>query len=344
MALNYDQLVALGKATINASANSPVAYSFGENKFSSGELNDLFRKELNELAGTYALYRENKNKIFSLMEEMIEDVLPKKVMEQYSQFAEIKTFAQGDKPVFTQRITEASKQRAKKFVTKVGLAGIYEVFKLDGRSYEVATSAYGGAAQIAFEEFLDGRVQMSDVLDIVLEGLDEAVYREIANALAVTAANIQATNKFTDNNFTESNFDTLLQIADAYGQSAIYCTFEFAAKMLPAQNYTSDAMKDTLWNNGYLGNYKGHKVIVLQQSFVDTTNTKKVVDPSIAYILPVAGEKPVKIALEGGTIVRDIDNADMSKEIQIYKKMGVACIATPNMCVYTNKSLQPVGA
>ena len=76
-------------------------------------------------------------------------------MQQYSQFAEIKTFAQGDKPIFTQKITQASRRRAKQFIGKVGLAGLYEVFKLDGQSYEVTTNAIGGAAQIGLEEFLD---------------------------------------------------------------------------------------------------------------------------------------------------------------------------------------------
>ena len=41
-------------------------------------------------------------------------------------------------------------------------------------------------------------------------------------------------------------------------------------------------MKDQKWNNGYLANYKGHNVIVLNQSLVDETNTTKVIDPAYA--------------------------------------------------------------
>ena len=139
MSLERTELIKLAKVVANANPSSQVAYSFGEDKFSYADLNDTLRNELRELAGTYALYRENKNTIFSLIEETIDDVLPKKVLEQYGQFAEIKTFAQGDKPVFTQKITTAAKRRAKQFITKVGLAGIYEVFKLDGKTLEVPT-------------------------------------------------------------------------------------------------------------------------------------------------------------------------------------------------------------
>ena len=201
MSLERTELIKLAKVVANANPSSQVAYSFGEDKFSYADLNDTLRNELRELAGTYALYRENKNTIFSLIEETIDDVLPKKVLEQYGQFAEIKTFAQGDKPVFTQKITTAAKRRAKQFITKVGLAGIYEVFKLDGKSYEVPTSAFGGAAQIGFEEFLDGRVDFADVLDIVMEGLDECVYLEIERALKGAVTNLQAANKVTGTSF-----------------------------------------------------------------------------------------------------------------------------------------------
>jgi hypothetical protein len=340
MALSRKDLFTLAKTVAKANPSSQVAYSFGNEKFSYADLNETLRNELREIAGTYSLYRENKNTIFALMEEIIDDVLPKKVLEQYGQFAEIKTFSQGDKPVFTQRITVASKRRAKQFITKVGLAGIYEVFKLDGKSYEVPTSAFGGAAQIGFEEFLDKRIDLADVLDIIMEGLDESLYLEIERALKGAVTNLQANNKTTQGSFVEAEMDKLLAVADSYGQATIYCTYEFAATMVPAEGWVSDAMKDQKWNNGYLASYKGHRVIVLPQSYEDETNSKKVIDPSYAWIIPTGGnDKPVKVALEGQTIVREIENADMSREIQVYKKMGVAAIITNNICVYRNTSL-----
>lgn len=339
MALSRKDLFTLAKTVANANPSSQVAYSFGEDKFSYADLNDTLRSELRELAGTYSLYRENKNTIFSLLEETIDDVLPKKVLEQYGQFAEIKTFAQGDKPVFTQRITVAAKRRAKQFITKVGLAGIYEVFKLDGKSYEVPTSAFGGAAQIGFEEFLDGRVDFADVLEIVMEGLDECVYLEIERALKGAVVSLQEANKHTADKFDEAQMDRLIAVADSYGQSTIYCTYEFAATMVPAEGWVSDEMRNQKWNNGYLANYKGHRVVVLAQSYEDETNAVKVIDPSYAWIIPTGADKPVKVAFEGQAIVREYENKDMSREVQVYKKLGVCALITNNICVYRNTSL-----
>lgn len=339
MALNKKDLITLGKMVANADSSSPVAYSFGEEKYSYEDLNNAFRAQLKEIAGTPAQYRENKNLVFELMEEIIDDVLPKKVLAQYSQFAEIKTYAQGDRPVFTQRITTAARRRAKQFITKVGLAGKYEVFKLDGRGYEVPTSAFGGAAQISIEEYLDGRIDMADVLDIVMEGLDEAIYLEIERALVAAVTDLPAANQTVQTSFDEDEMDKLISIADSYGQATIYCTYEFAATMVPSEGWISDNMKDQKWNNGYLANYKGHRVIVLPQSYEDETNAKKVIDPSYAWIIPTGAEKPVKVAFEGQTMVREFENHDWSREVQIYKKVGVGAIFTNNICVYQNTSL-----
>ena len=339
MALEFKELLKLAKTVAKANPSVATAYSFGDKKFGYSELEDTLRDELNELAGTYSLYRENKNTIFALMEQTIDDVLPAKVMEQYSQFAEIKTFNQGDKPIFTQKITNASRRRAKQFIGKVGLAGLYEVFKLDGQSYEVATNAIGGAAQIGFEEWLDKRVDFADVLDIVMEGLDECIYVEIEKQLYGAAQNIQANNKASEAGFVDTTMDRLLSIADSYGKAAIYCTYEFAAQMVPASGWVSDEMRNQRWNNGYLGNYKGHQVVVLPQSYEDENNAIKVIDPSLAYIIPVGAEKPVKIAFEGGTIVDEYTNYDRSREVQIYKKVGVRAIFSNAICVYQNTTL-----
>lgn len=95
MSLERNELKQLMLAVAKADKNAPVAYSFGEKQYDYNALNDTLREELKELAGTYSLYRENKNTIFALIEETIDEILPKKVMEQYSMFAEVRTFAQG---------------------------------------------------------------------------------------------------------------------------------------------------------------------------------------------------------------------------------------------------------
>ena len=342
MALDKNNLVALMKQVAKADPSAPVAYSFGDQQLSYEALNETLRNEMNELAGTYALYRENKNLIFSMIEETLDEILPKKVAQQYEQFAETKTFAQGDKPVFRRPLN--TRARAKQFITRVGLNGIYEVFKLgpaERESFEVRTSAIGGAAQIGFEEFLDGRVDFAEVTKIIMDGMDELIYKEVAAALKASINQLPPANRVAAAGFDENAMDRLIQIASAYGTPTIYCTYEFAVRMIPqeAWRYT-ESMKTELWNTGRLASYKGTKVVIIEQGFEDETNERKVIDPGYAWIIPTGADgKPVKIAFEGGTIVDEYTNYDRSREIQVYKKVGVTCILANNICAYCDTSL-----
>ena len=343
MALDRTNLIALAKATAKASLNPSANFSYEGKNLTFEALNETFRKEMNELASNFREYRRNRDLIFELIEVGVDEILPARVMQNYGQFAEVKTYAQGDKPVFSTRISAKSRIRAKNnFVTRVGLAGRYEVFKLDGDTYEIPTSAWGGAAQIGFEEFLDGRIQMSDVYDLILEGMDEAVYREIAKGLDAAVAKVTAKNKTSQTGFAEAQMDRLIQTADVYGKSTIYCTFEFAATMIPDDRWASNEMKQERWDVGYYATYKGHNVIILPQSFTDIDNAVKVMDPSKAYIIPTGSDKPVKVAFEGETAVREVESQeDWSREIQTYRKFGVGVLlVNPGICVYTNSSLK----
>lgn len=339
--LERNELVKLMKATAKADRSAPVAYSFNGENLTYEALNETLRKELNELAGTFALYRENKNTIFSIIEETMDDILPKKVEEEYMKFAEVKTIAQGNSTMFWRK---HDRQRAKQFITKVGLAGIYEVFKLGKDTpIEVQTSAIGGAAQIGLEEFLDGRADFAEVTQIVMEGIEELIQWEVGAALKEGLTQLPALNTVRVNGFDQKAFDRLLAISASYGTPTIYCTEEFAATILPEDDngtYVrwSDNMKDTLWNNGRFASYRNHIINILPQGFTDATHTTKVIDPGYCYILP-GNVKPVKIVMEGSTIVDEYVNKDRSREIQVYKKVGVGVVMTPDICMYVNTDL-----
>ena len=341
--LDRVNLVALMKQVAKADPSAPVSYSFEGKNLTYEAMNETLRKELNELAGTYSLFRENKNLIYSMIEETLDEILPKKIMQRYDQYAEVKTFDQGDKPGFRRPLNN-TRQRAKQFITRVGLAGIYEVFKLgpsESESFEVRTSAIGGAAQIGFEEFLDGRVDFAEVTKIIMEGMDELIYKEVAAALKASINQLPPANRVAAAGFDESAMDRLIQIASAYGTPTIYCTYEFAVRMIPqeAWRYT-ESMKTELWNTGRLASYKGTKVVIIEQGFEDETNERKVIDPGYAWIIPTGADgKPVKIAFEGGTIVQEFTNVDQSRELQVYKKVGVTCILANNICAYCDTSL-----
>ena len=338
MNLEKKDIIMLAKQVANANKKAPVAYKFEDQEYSYSALNETLREQFKALAGDYNSYRRNKNDIFEIMQAVIDEVLPKKINDAYGQFAEIRQYGQGNKPQFVKR---AGRNRAKQFITKVGLAGIYEVFKLDKSFYEIDTTAYGGAAQIGLEEFLDGVVDFTTLMDIVIEGLNDAVYLEIAKALGGLASKLPTANVADTAGTDQPTMDELLVISRAYGTPVIYTSLEFANKhLIPADGWISENVMDQMYNQGFLGMYKGTRVVILPQTFVDETNETAVLDISSAYIIPTnEGEMPVKIALEGETIIDEYMNKDRSREIQAFKKFGVAIVAALIMIylIYPNE-------
>lgn len=341
--MKFEDLRKLAKAARN---KTPLTFSVNgkTESYDSKAASELLREQFKLLAPDYWGYKKHENEIFQLIGETIDEILPNKVMQQYEQFADVRTVAQGDKAIFRLRVSEASRKRAKAFVTRVGLAGRYETMMLDGKELEVGTAAIGHAIRIGFEEFLDGRWDFADFTDIMAEGMNEYIYAEIAKALQETVNQLPVANTYTAAGFDPGKMDELLAISDSYGTgvSTIYCTREFAATMKPVDpTWASDAMKDTLFRQGYFTEYKGHPVVILQQSTVDENNLEKVIDPAYAYIFANVGEKPVKVVFEGQTLVRNEDhNDDWSQDLQTYKKFGVAVFSNPSICVYQNTDLK----
>ena len=100
-------------------------------------------------------------------------------------------------------------------------------------------------------------------------------------------------------------------------------------------------MKDQIWNSGYLANYKGCPVVILPQTLEDETNSRKVIDPGYVWVIPSgADNRPVKVAFEGTTHMRQRNEKDdWSRDIQIYRKVGVGVMMTNNIFSYIDVDL-----
>lgn len=346
--LQINEIVKLAKIAATAKASAPTAYSYNGESFTYDEVQETLRAQFAELAPDYRGYRENKNTIFRIIEETLSEIVPQRIKENYEQFAEVKHFAQGDKPIFRRKTMANNRNRGKQFVTRVGLAGIYEVWKLGSaqESFEVPTSAIGGAAQIGFEEFLDGRVDWAELVNILYEGIDDLIYNEIGAALGEGINQLPAANKVVAAGFQEAVFDALVTEAEMYGNVTIYCTNEFAVKMIPqeAWRYT-DRMKEELYRTGKLQGYKGKNVVVLPNTYTDAFNKTKVLDPSLVWIIPAgADQKPVKVAFEGDLYTNEFENYDWSRDIHMYEKVGVVCMMDNAIHMYKDTSLSKTGA
>ncbi len=314
-------------------------------EFTAADLEVSLREQLSAFQDIKYL-RKHAADLYEIIEEVANIVIPKKVLEQFGGFAEIRRKGYGEKISFTVR---TGKYRGKKFVTKAGDQGIYKTFTLDNRELVMQPRIYAGATRLEIEDFLLGRISMAELLDVLTEALNEKLYIEIQKALVAsfTDSSRPTANKYSGDGFVASEFDKLISTVRAYGDSVnIYCTFSFASKLCNQTGWTgtpnmSSIDADDIRNQGYIGKYKGCNVVVLSQSFSDDTNTETLVNDAYCYIMPAGAEKPVKIAFEGTTFVRNFTDAVLSQEISLEQMFDVAVLSHNYWAIYKDMSLDP---
>lgn len=334
-------------------------------EFSVKDVKETLRAELKALAPNKYEYEKNKLEIFQIIQESFDEVLPDYVGNFIGQFAEIKSVPNGQRASF---IVKRGRRRAKTFVTEVGLAGVYEAFRLDVDTFEVSAKAYGGAAYIDFERTLDGSEDLVEPLQLLLDGLQEAIYRELLKALITATQNsdMPTANIASTTNFDPAEMQRLCTIAKNYGggNAVIFATPEFVQEMGPdaigmpiygpyaltanpaagsAPGYSTPVYNPndiaSIAATGYITMFRGTPIVQLPQAFTDENNDTYQVPPQYAFIFPAGNQKIIKVVFEGDTDVRDWQHRDRQMEIEIYKKFGVAILTTNDWCVYENQAL-----
>ena len=324
-------------------------------------LHDELKKLLCDENGRLNRYKFDRNKyeLFELLSQNLDEILPQSVSSALDMFTEIIRLPQGSRAEF--RVTRG-KQRGKQFVTRATESGNYETFRLDRDHFDVYPQAIGGAGYVDFERYLDGVESITDIYEVLNDGFVERIFEMVQEALLQTwnLAGRPASNKVVATGFDAAAMRKLCATVAAYGSPVIYCTPEFAAEMSNAIIYTHTPTSGTattqiflpeqdmndIRERGYIGKFYGTPVVVMPQSFVDETNSKLVMNPSFAYVIPTGKEKLVRLAFEGNSYFREWDDheGDNSISIQAYLKVGVGIVSTPNYWgIYYNSSIDAGG-
>lgn len=321
-----------------------AAHQTAPAEFSASSVDAAVAEGFKNLTGSINNFMKNRYDIYDIIIENADEVVPVKVMDAMGQFAEVIQVANGDKKVFKRG--GLGRNRAKKFLTQVGLNGLYESFRLDQETFTIGMKAIGGAVSIDFERMMDGAETLSEFMDVLAEAQEDAIYSEIQNALMAAASNtaMPAANKI---NFTAAfdgdAFQKKVNIVKAYGGAAVifaapeFIDFMGVDAIVPATAavagvYDPKAIAD-IANTGRIKFFRGTPIVELKQSFLDEKNTTLMINPNFAYILPAGKERIVKVLIEGSTQMYDVVNPDQSIEIHTYKKIGVGILTYNNWAI-----------
>ena len=309
-------------------------------------LRDELKKLLCDDSGKFNRYKYERNKIdlFELLSQNLDEVLPQSLTDALNMFTEIMRVPQGSRPEF--RVTRG-KQRGKQFVTRATESGNYETFRLDRDRFDIHIFAIGGAGVVDFERYLDGIENITDIYEVINEGMVDRIFELIQEMLLSAWKKMLPANKVVGSSFSPTAMKKLCNTVAAYGSPVIYCSAEFAAEMVNAITYNnttkiSDQDVIDIRERGYVGKFQGVPVVIMPQSFTDETNTNLVMNPSFAYVIPTGKEKMIKLIFEGNSYFREWNDheGDNSITLQAYTKVGLALVSPLNFWgIYYNSSL-----
>ena len=326
-------------------------------KYTSEDVKEALKKEIKSLTGTRYGFEKNRYTIYEMITEVYDEIYVPYFENYFMAFAEVDQVPNEQKKVYKIR---KGRQRAKQFITRVALNGMYDTFRLDNSEFELSTYAIGGAGRVDFYQVMMGREDLTEVIDIILEGIQEAVFGELQKALIASTNNVKrpTANTFSGTAFDEAEMKKLETIAKTYGggKAVIFAPPEFIADMGPSiighpisvgvggtgaatPVYNPKHIQE-IAETGLIRTFGTSPIIEIPQSYTDETNTTTTTNPGIAYIFPAGKEKVVKLLFEGGINISDWQNkGDESYEVKVTQKVGVGIISLHNWCTYVNTAL-----
>ena len=286
-------------------------------------------------------FRAAEDKAFALIEEAVDEILPKKLENVLGGFAEVRTFARDAEVVFD--IEKLGKNRAKLTISKGARGGIYRAARLDNKYFSPSTGVETVAVYVTLEEILLGKMTLGELFANIQEGFEEIIYKEVFNALAAGEGTVSNSIKHGDSSVvttTKANLGKSLDVVLPYVKQYGVPTIFGSAVAMDLLANTGDAYHPELEDSkerrlyGVIRLYKGVRVVELPNYLVDNTNGEWFYDEKKVFVLP-AGAKPVKVALKGEMYIQKNQQATGSEKWEAHKMVGVGVAMANNYAVIT---------
>jgi hypothetical protein len=309
-------------------------------KFSAFEANEVAIKGILESFGLADAsprdIRARQNEVFALIEEAVEELLPKAIEDIVGGFVEVKTFARDAEPMF--KINKVGKARARMSITEGARGGIYRARRLDNKNMTLDVKVETVGAFVTLEEILLGKMSLAELMSNITNGFVERIYIKSVQALRTASTVAPAANKGTGNAYSEGELDRLIRIAGAYGTPVI---MGFRSAITKIKNTTgwsevpaiSSQDADDIRNRGFVAVYKGIPVVELPNFLVDETNSQYVFKENEIFVLPTES-KPIKVAMKGDLHIEEVKHATGSVEQSAHRLVGVGLMLANNVCIY----------
>lgn len=290
-------------------------------------------------------YREIKRnpRYFSVIEEVIDEILPERLTNIMGQFADIKTFGRDEEVIY--KVEKIGKKRALMGIVPGARGGRYKAHRLDGYNLSISTSTITAGVFVNLEEILLGKASLADLMNNILEGVEYYIYKEIVKAMRTLKTHAPQANIGTGADVSATAIDSLIRVISAYGKPTIFCFQGMASKFNNLVGITnvnpniSSQDLDEIRDRGLVSIYKGTPIVVIPNYLEDEIeNSSWIFSEADAFIVPAAA-KPVVVAFQGEGYLKEVEHNLGGAEMNYHRMMGTAVIFCNNCAVYTDSTI-----
>lgn len=285
--------------------------------------------------------RANKDLVFTLIEETIEEMIITGWMENpfFMQFVETKNLSLGDENDFYVEddsilsVSKVSGNHHNMIRQRLGA----------GRHFSVAGEWFGLKIYADFERVLTGAEDWASFVSKVVEAVNRYLYDALYVALRGAKDNLGA-NWVKSGAIDVANKATLVKLCQdismATGSEVTIFGARTALSSLTGMadvNWAPEFVKEEYYRNGgVLGNWEGFAVAEIGQGLkrgasINSASVEYMLDTDRLYIIPTSvANKFIKVVNYGETQVSQVTdrdtNRDMSYEYEVLYKMGINVI------------------
>jgi hypothetical protein len=308
-------------------------------KYTDEAIREAFFSILGEDKLTWRGWRNHKNEIFTIMEDVLNINLPLAWENSsfYNQFVETKNGAIGEKNEFV--VEDNSVLVASSFS---GNHWDTDRKKLHGkRSFSLDTEWIYIHLFDDIDRFLKGIISLTEMVGKMQKGMQNSIDDRIFTAFNGAGTYLPAAFQVTGS-YDRIKMSELIQKVQYASQKNVVLAGTKTALSAIAEgmdsNWISAAQKEEMATKGAILNLTGLGVsaIEIPQTFVRGTYDFKVDNKSI-FVLP-DNEKFIKVFYEGDTRARELgyqDTHDQTIDTQIQTKVGVGCVFSNVFGKYT---------
>lgn len=328
MATNYlNELTVLMNDSL---ANKVALFNAEASKYTDQAIREAFFEILGEDKLTWQNYRNHKNEIYTVMENVLSVNLPSAWENSpfYDQFVEVKNGALGDKNEFyveDNSILVVSRFSGNHWDT--------DRQKLQGKkSFSVSTEWIYLRVYDDLERFLIGAITLPEMLKKFQKGFQNEIDGRIYAAFNGIGTYLPSAFQ-EKGSYDRSLMNDLIQRVQIASQREVVIAGTRTALSHIAEGintaWLANSQKEEMATTGMLVENIGlpANAIVIPQTFLRGTYDFKV-DNNVIHVLP-ANSKLIKLFYEGEVRARDLDSQmthDQTVDSQVQTKLGVGVI------------------